>query len=284
VRRDRILTADGVPLQLIRLGPDGGTPVLLLHGTFSNHTFWTGTQGKGFARTLADQGFQANVLDLRGHGGSRRPAGPERYRWSFHHWAHQDVAAAVRAITGAAGCLLVGHSGGGVAALLAAAGDPAVAGRVRGVAAFATPLPWGQRWHGAGPPIALLARLLGRFPARRLGLGPEDEVAGAMIQWMSWHRRRRWHDPAGRDYDALLAALRTPVLLIAGAGDARRAPAPTVRALHDTLGGDDRSLLVCGRGTGFSADFGHVELVVGRAARTEVWPRVVAWLAERAGG
>jgi pimeloyl-ACP methyl ester carboxylesterase len=277
-----IRTADGVQLELQQLGDPAGTPVILLHGTFSNHTFWVGTRGTGLARALAAHGCHAVVPDLRGHGGSDRPLPADR--WSFHDWAHRDVPAVIDAVAGRHGCFLVGHSGGGVAALLAAAADPAVGRRVRGIVMLATPLPWGQRWYGTGPLIALASRLLGRFPARRLRLGPEDELAPAMIQWLRWHRRRRWADPDGRDYDGLLRSLAVPVLLLAGAGDRQRAPAATVRALHERIGSPDRTLLVCGRDTGFSTDFDHVGLVVSRAAREEVWPRVIGWIGERAEG
>ena len=143
VRQEYITAADGTRLALYRLGPSTAPPVLLMPGTFSNHTFWLGTKGHGMAWDLAEAGFEAVVLDPRGHGGSDPHKGEG---WNFDHWGRVDVPAAVDALTGSGRrLLLVGHSAGGAAMLVGLAGEPAVRERVAGIVALATPVPWLQR-------------------------------------------------------------------------------------------------------------------------------------------
>ncbi len=276
VRRQDVVAADGTRIALYRVGE--GPPVVLMPGTFSNHTFWLGTRGHGMARALADAGFEAVVLDPRGHGGSERPEGRD---WDFEDWGRLDVPAAVEAVTGdREQALLVGHSAGGASLLIALAGQPELRARVRGLVALATPVPWLQRWRRIGAwSIRAVSRLMGRFPARLLGLGPEDELPGVMAQWMTWNLRGEWVGEDGIDYAAELAGVRTPVLALSGAGDTLFAPPDACRGLMEMLGTDDATYVLAGHDTGFSEDFDHPGIVVAKAAHDEVWPLVIDWLA-----
>jgi pimeloyl-ACP methyl ester carboxylesterase len=76
VRTERILSADGhAELAVHRLGE--GRPVLLIHGLFSSAEMnWIRF---GHARTLAEAGFEAIMLDLRAHGASEAPHDPAAY-------------------------------------------------------------------------------------------------------------------------------------------------------------------------------------------------------------
>lgn len=277
VRKQEVVAADGTRLALFRVGPVDGPPVVLMPGTFSNHTFWLGTRGRGMAWALAEAGFEAVILDPRGHGSSERPAGRD---WTFDHWGRVDVPAAVEAATEGGGqALLVGHSAGGASMLIALAGEPAIRERVAGVVALATPVPWLQRWRQLGAwAVRAGSRVLGRFPARILRLGPEDELPGVMAQWMTWNLRGEWLGDDGVDYVAELADVRTPVLAVSGAGDRVFAPPHACRALMEMVGTDDATYVLAGRDTGFSDDFDHPGIVVARSAHEDVWPLVIDWL------
>ncbi len=72
-----------------------------------------------------------------------------------------------------------------------------------------------------------------------------------------------------------------PVLAVAGAGDHLLAPPQAVRDLLGRFGSVDRSLIVAGREQGYSIDYNHAGLVIGRAAREEIWPRVIDWISRR---
>ena len=280
LRRQDILAGDGTRLALFRAGDLAATPVVLMPGTFSNHTFWLGTRGHGFAWSLAEAGFEAAVLDPRGHGASEQHGGRS---WRFEDWARVDLPAAVEAVSeGGRRPFLVGHSGGGAAMLMALAVEEELHDRVAGVITLASPLPWLQGWGRLGArAIAATARILGRFPARRLGMGPEDELPGVMRQWMGWAATGRWLGDEGLDYEERIRDVTTPALAVAGAGDPRFAPPHACRALLETTAATDRTFVVAGRETGFSEDFGHAGIVVSRAARTEVWPLLLDWLRER---
>lgn len=282
VRQEEVVAADGTRLALYRVGGPGPAAVLM-PGTFSNHTFWLGTKGRGMAWALADAGFEVVILDPRGHGGSERPGG-RGHDWNFDHWGRVDVPAAVEAATtDGERALLVGHSAGGASMLIALAGEPEVRERVAGVVALATPVPWLQRWRRIGAwAVRAGSRIMGRFPARILGLGPEDELPGVMAQWMTWNLRGDWVGDDGTDYVAELGRVRTPVLAVSGAGDTVFAPPAACRGLMEMVGTDDATYILAGRDTGFSEDFDHPGVVVSKAAHVEVWPLVIDWLAAHA--
>lgn len=278
VRTLEVRADDGVRLAIHCLGDPEAVPVLLVPGTFSNHTFWLGTRGTGFARALAAAGFDAWALDPRGHGASQRPRA--RDRWDFDDWARRDVPAAVRAAAERGrGVILVGHSAGGATSLIACAASPDVRSAVRALVVVATPLPWLQAMRRLATWFALaVSKLFGRFPARLVGLGPEDELGGVMVQWMNWQLRGHWLGDDGTDYAALIERLELPALFVAGAGDRVEAPPVAVHALFKLAGSRDKTFLLCGRAGGFSEDFGHAGILVSPAARREVWPKIVEWI------
>lgn len=278
----RIITEDDVAITVHRVGDTDGTPVILAPGTFSNWSFWLGTRGTGFARELAGRGFEAWVVDLRGHGRSQRPAPGER--WNFDDWGRLDLPAVVQAAHDEGRRpLLVGHSAGGASVLAALAGTSGLESRVAAAAIIATPLPWLQRWRRAiAWGMRFASRNMDAFPARLLGLGPEDELPGVMEQWMDWNLRGRWIGRDGTDYSTALTQLRLPLLFIAGSGDHRFAPPAACRGLFELAGSRDRIFIEAGIDTGFSRDYGHVDLIVSREARREIWPLLADWLTAHA--
>jgi predicted alpha/beta hydrolase len=274
-----IRARDGVRLALIRAGAAAGPPVLLVPGTFSNHTFWLGTRGTGFARHLAAEGYETWTLDPRGHGLSQR-AGPAD-RWGFDDWARADVPAALERVASAdRPAVVIGHSAGGAAILAALAGEPGLRPLVGAAIVLATPLPYLQRHRRVfARAVHAWARRARRFPARLLRLGPEDEPAGVIEEWFRWNLGGHWRGRDGTPYDERLRELTLPMLVVAGAGDRLWAPPPAVRAVFDRIGSTARRFVLAGRAFGFREDYGHVDLVVGRSARAEIWPLLTDWLA-----
>lgn len=281
----RITTADNVSIAVHRLGDPAAVPVILAPGTFSNWSFWLGTRGTGFAREIAARGFEAWIVDFRGHGQSQRQAPGQR--WNFDDLGRLDLTAVIHAAAAdGRRPLLVGHSAGGASVLAALAGSPGLGRDVAGAVIVATPLPWLQRWRRvAAWSMRFASRHMSAFPARLLGLGPEDELAGVMEQWMDWNIRGRWIGRDGTDYGVALARLSLPLLFIAGTADHRFAPPSACRGLFElTTGSRDRSFIEAGIDTGFTRDYGHVELIVSREARREIWPLIADWLAVHADG
>lgn len=269
----RLTTPDGIRIALHCIGNSNHPPVLLVPGTFSNWTFWFGTRGIGFARTLADAGYWACALDPRGHGDSDRPGRGQQ--WDIDDWARRDLPTALRAIaTRERPAFIIGHSAGGAVTLAALSAEPALHALVRGVVAIGTPLPWLQPWRGI---MAWLIRatslLMRRFPARLLRVGPEDELPRVMAQWMTWNIEGHWTGDDGTDYTTGLRRLAMPFLMIAGTHDRMYAPPDACRGLLDLVGSERKQFALYDH-----RDYDHAGLVISRAAREEVWPAIIRWL------
>lgn len=97
-----------------------------------------------------------------------------------------------------------------------------------------------------------------------------DQIAG----WFDHNRKNPlelgWH------WDNL-SEVKTPVLALAGSVD-QLAPEHNVRELLGRVGSADKNLLLCGKHTGFSADFGHIDIMLSTPARLEIFPRIARWL------
>lgn len=149
-----------------------------------------------FAAALASRGWDVLTWDWRGIADSRHGVAWRDPRLTMRAWGEQDLAAAIGWADrrdAQAPVVLVGHSFGGQAVGLAPNAD-----RLAAVALVAAqvgwyglwPMPtrallWGL-WHVAMP---VGARLLGRFPSSRVGMG-EDLPEHVAREWARWCRRR----------------------------------------------------------------------------------------------
>jgi pimeloyl-ACP methyl ester carboxylesterase len=69
--------SDGVRLHYVINGPDGGAPIVLVHGFASDYQLnWVGTR---WQETLTKAGLRIIGLDCRGHGASDKPHDPAAY-------------------------------------------------------------------------------------------------------------------------------------------------------------------------------------------------------------
>ena len=283
----RAVCADSVALALYRARPTAvraAPPVLLVHGTFSNRNFFLGQHERGFARYLAERGFDAWVAELRGHGRSGEAG--RASAWHFEDWIRLDapaLIAQVRAETGSDRVVWVGHSAGGIIGLAFAGLAHPRSPDIGGLVMVGSPAPTGLGVLQLPMAAAALTitRLMGRFPARLIGIGPEDEHRGIMQQWMRWNLTGRWHGEDGTDYFANCARVTAPLLALAGAGDWALAPPSLCEDLVDATTSDDRTFVTCGRAEGFSENFNHNRVLVSAPARREVWPLIADWIESR---
>jgi pimeloyl-ACP methyl ester carboxylesterase len=106
--------APGIRLAADTLGDSNAPAVLMLHGGGQTRHAWHAT-----ATNLADAGWRAITVDLRGHGESTHPRPPA--------YALEDFAADVRALIAAIADapVVIGASLGGIAGLLAITESPA---------------------------------------------------------------------------------------------------------------------------------------------------------------
>ena len=308
-------TQDGWEIALARRKPRAAPllpPVLLCHGLAANRANLDfGIDRYSVSLFLATAGFDCFALDLRGHGASRRAQKDAPRRWSFDTYLQEDIPAAldeIRAATGAAQVLWVGHSQGALLGLAAAVAYPE---RIAGVVALAPPTHFAaqnelrrilrfsflatgrHRWlvRAASPIAGYLHPPFAQFAFNTRNVDPrisrqlmanvvEDISPGVLAQFLKWARTDAFVSEDGKvDYRGGLASGRAPALFIAGAQDLL-APPGLVRAGHALWGGE-KELWVAGKEAGLSADYGHSDLIFGRKAQEEIFPRVRDWLLQR---
>ncbi len=268
-----------------------GPPVLALHGSIEDGRIFYSATGKGLAPWLAGQGFDVYVADLRGCGRSipsiswRTDHGqtdaiveelPALGRWLARRRPDRDQT-------------WIAHSWGGVLSSAALVRDPVLARQVRGQVLFGTKraitvfnldklLQYNLAWSLIG---GLATRWLGYLPARRLGLGAEDEPRQLYLDTCHWaDPRHPWRDTRdGFDYRA--AARQTglpPTLWLAGASDRFLGHVDDVRRFLRECAGDETWLHVLGRARGQARDYGHIDMLTDPGAPDDHFPAVARWL------
>jgi pimeloyl-ACP methyl ester carboxylesterase len=142
--------------------------------------------------------------------------------------------------------------------------------------------------------------LIGSPSALRLGVNPDNidrEMIGRAMrtiigdvpraklkQLAQWALDGAFASADGQiDYRAGLAKVNVPLLVTAGSADVLAPPSAVRRAL-DHLPSGRGSYLEFGRASGHSADYGHIDLILGRDAPLEVFPPLVGWIAEQVRG
>ncbi|WP_224372443.1 alpha/beta hydrolase family protein [Hyalangium versicolor] len=229
-----IPATDGFPLAATLYAADGegSWPVVLINpATGVRRTLYD-----RFARFLAERGMHVLTYDYRGTGGSR--TGPLRsLRASMTDWGTRDLAGVVDWLVEQfprSPLLVVGHSSGGqllgltdriqhVSALLAVG---AQSGYWRH---WDSPRRYQLAflWYAAMP---LAAKLLGYFPAKRLGMG-EDLPGGVAREWARWCRNPNYiSDERGVPLRPYFDDFSGPLLAYSFSDD-RFAPRAAVEAL-----------------------------------------------------
>lgn len=277
-----------VELALTRLGQAGseharGVPVVLLHGSFSNRRFWYSPKAIGLGPHLARCGFDVWIAEMRGHGLSPRNQQYKHNRVSdYARYDLPAIAAFVREQTGQVPHWL-GHSLGGTTLAAALGGHYLGEQEVASAAFFGSQI---SRiyWPLKVPPVEWGGRLLlkrfAHLSGSRLKRGPEDEPIGLALESLRWHGLFGRFGDAERDWWAGLAEVQVPVLAVSAEGD-RQDPPWACHKLLKQFGSATREYLCLGRKAGFSSNFGHVEMLLSKPAKQEVWPLVEHWLQQQ---
>jgi polyhydroxyalkanoate synthase len=299
-------------------GPAQGEPVVCFPGFACNGRLFDFDDTHSLAGHLANLGFDVWMIDPRGTGHSERPGlFGKGWGFGFQDYAHRDAPAALRHVvrtTGHPRVLWVGHSMGGLVGMhvaLRPMGD-----HLAGVVALGSPADFSMHFEHLGRFSAwILDRFLRGWPVVRLGRlstaiaplagwwrgWPEslftqarntkarslrhflvevvddvprqlmDEFADQVVRGTGFDGR-----PAHLTHQAMAAA-RVPVLALAGDHD-RIAPPPSATAAAAQVACDDATGTVVGSEV---VHFGHLDLVVGDAAPTDIYPRVADWLLAR---
>ncbi len=126
----------------------------------------------------------------------------------------------------------------------------------------------------------ILIGLFGYLPARRLGLGSDDETAKSFSQCLEWVRREAWIDSDdGFDYAAALAARGLPpAWYIAGLKDRALGHPDDVRRLMEGSGQGETRYTVLSRKAGNLHDYDHIGMLTHADGVRDHFPQVEAWL------
>ncbi len=302
----QVTTEDGWRLDL-RHYPAAGPPVLLVHGMSANHYNWDFRPEVSLADYLQSNGFDVWVPELRGDRGALAPADlkfPKRYTFDDH--ATKDIPAIVQGVldaTGAESLQWVGHSMGGMLLYtqLTRAPEQIRAGvAICSPGTFEHPIPVHDLARGSGwlvhPNSHIPSRAIGKLiaPFGKVNVlvpqianpalmdGPllrgmaaytlEDIPGGVARQAVSWLKARAFTRLDGTSW---VEPRETPMLLFGAADDGVVSEAD-VAATCDRYPNCEYVRL--GRAQGFAGDYGHVDPVVGRTARDEVYPHVLEFL------
>lgn len=284
----RIFTEDNAELSLSRIHPRNENvqpfPVILVHGTYCTRSFWISPKGIGMGVYLADQGFDVWIPELRGHGLS--PKDDSFSKITAEDQIRYDLPAIQQHVFEATEtpAFWIGHSFGGLFIIAALSMKWLDQEKIKGMVTFGSQISLGDMYLKI-PPVAwslsLLMRIIGHLPAVKLGLGPEIEPAGVILETIRWKKLfGKWTDGQGKSYWDGIKDIQIPAMTFAAAKD-KNDPAQGCKIIHDQYGSRDKIFIILGRNYRFSKDYDHVGMVVSREAQTEVWPDIAGWMRDR---
>lgn len=256
--------------------------VVLVHGSFSNRGFWLSAKGEGLARLLVEQGFDVWLMEHRGHGNS--PRNQDYLNNSVERYVLYDVQAVNAFVSEKSGSLPVwiGHSLGGVMVASAIASGVLNASNCRGQVLLGTQVvhsPTYLKFPLVGNYIKFRAQRKGEIIGRSIGLGPENEPAGIITEFVDLYKifgGWRFLRTQQRLLPAWSGAQTVPLLALIGMAD-KTDKASACIEFAERYGGP-KELLVLGRKYAFARDYGHVDMVVSKDAAQEVWPKISEFL------
>ncbi|MBI2985985.1 MAG: alpha/beta fold hydrolase [Deltaproteobacteria bacterium] len=298
--------------------PRHRSPVVLIHGIFVNSRLFNLDEDQSLARYLASEGFDVWNLSLRGTGRSLNPLRGGPKSWTLDDMVDRDLSAVVRYVRKESssskilwlgyemgGLLLYGHlekRGASDSAALVTIGAPVTFNHP-----LQEPLKGLLRLEGSPALKRVLLSLNTPFFARlllpfvpkieRLFYNPEnieEEVKAALLEdalaevnpgvldhLLLMIKRGEFVSARGDfSYRRNLAKIQLPILFIGGEGDVL-APPETIRVAHRAVSSKDRTLRIFGPRSKDSIAYGHVDLILGRKAREEVFPVIGRWLKQR---
>ena len=140
------------------------------------------------------------------------------------------------------------------------------------------------------PAVGLIAPILDNFyysldNIERKTLRKASQVAVENISVPLFLQLHRWYRE--NDFSSLerhvsyhsLQDIKAPWLVLAGSVDGM-APLPDVYFGFDQIQSKQKKFIVFGKEFGHKADYGHLDLVLGRYAPMEVYPQIAGWLNE----
>ncbi len=297
---------------------NGHPPVFLCHGLGANRYNLDAPGDSSLAQWLWNQGYECWIVELRGAGESSRPrrGNDLEWDWTFDDYVTQDIPTALEVIervTGHKQVHWIGHSMGGMIGYayllsqqperirsLTTIGSPSFSrlgnrffDRILGLKTLVKQLkrlPYEGTGAAIIPTMPLFRETFGRLVTnprnisnrdlmKMIYLIPSDLPTSLLMQLADWYSEGGFTDVAGQvRYCDELDRIKTPSLVVAGAVD-RLTPEEEITHVYESLGSEDKELLVLSRANGCRHDYGHIDPVFGRWASSEVWPAIRDWIA-----
>lgn len=255
---------------------NANTPLILVHGMFSNRRFWLSEKRIGLAAKLSDLGYDCFILERRGIGRSSK----QDYKTAslmqcikYDLKAVQELALAENPQP----AFWIAHSFGGVLTAAATAQKHVDTAKIRALVNFSSQLTVGK--HMLNFPFSLItiaiAKSLGFFPSKALQLGPENEPPETAIDCTRLVAAAK--NRGKNDYWQGFDNIKAPVLAFASEGD-NIDPHQGCKQLLDKMGSVDKTFILLGKKHGHLQDYSHAGMVVSKDAIQEVWPLLFKWL------
>jgi alpha-beta hydrolase superfamily lysophospholipase len=110
----------------------------------------------------------------------------------------------------------------------------------------------------------------------------DDTSPGIMDQFAASLRAGRMLSADGKfDYTGAMHLVKTPILVAGGSADSIVAERG-LKSTYEAVSSPDKSIVVFSKAGGYSTDYGHCDLILGRNSAEEVYPVLLRWLDERA--
>ncbi|MBC7658729.1 MAG: alpha/beta fold hydrolase [Chitinophagaceae bacterium] len=286
--------SDGEEIHLRHFRPhqEARAVVLMIHGAIENGRIFYSKKGdKGFAPFLANAGFEVLVADLRGRGRSR-PHVNRHSKFDQTDAICEDLTVMGKALTDIARGRpqhWVAHSWGGVLIAAHLLRFPERIPGIQSIVCFGTKRSISVQnlskfvgvdvvWNRAAK---LAAAVYGYLPAKKLGMGSDDESRASHAQSVLWVKSEKaWIDPIDHfDYGAAAETNKLPLTLhLAGARDAYLGhPVDVARFAKECRLPED-SVYLLSKTNGHLSDYGHIEMLTDPRAVDDHFPLVVSWL------
>ncbi|MFT0211135.1 alpha/beta hydrolase [Pseudomonas sp. F1_0610] len=255
-----------------------GPPVVLLHGSFCNRSFWLSKNGHGLAMFLAQQGYEVWLPEMRGHGFSPKNQTYEQNTMSAYvrfdlpqiaHFIYQQNPQSAH---------WLGHSLGGISlsALLAEQRVPAHY--------FLTLTLLGTQVSYFNPclRIPFMWRILKKYYLSRWlhnAENKEHEPKALLIEFLRWFSIAGGFKTKDLHWWKALKTVTIPLLSIAAAQDQGDPPHACFK-LFKQFSSTKKIFITLGKEQGYLIDYNHTDMLIGRSAKKEVWPLLALWMAE----
>ena len=291
--------------------------VILCHGLGANRYNMDAPGELSLARYLHRHGWDVWVLELRGAGHASKPRLWNRlsYDWNLDDYVYHDVPAAIRFVrekTRRQQVHWVGHSMGGMLAYaflcthgnqwaksIVTIASPSMKSvrnplldrllPLQGLLRVINRVPQSLVARMAAPVVTRIAPKIAELVVNPDNMDPkqmrllarrviEDIPTGLLRQFISWYEESAMVKHYGFiTYSEGLQQIQAPLYAIAGQAD-RLTPPEDVRAVVKRVGSTHTRFDAFGRASGCRHDYGHVDLVLGKYASSEVWPHILDWL------